>query len=131
MAVMGSDGRDSGCCDSATLGASKNAAAARALVSDAFFTFLTDLAEAMLATLAFAGMKQPMVGGHGELARLSRSKLHKVLAQGELKPHKIRYYVERRDPEFAQKMAAVLHVYKEVEILNQGLVTGRFTNPGR
>jgi hypothetical protein len=51
--------------------------------------------------------------GHGELSRLSRSKLHKVLAQGELKPHKVRYYVERRDPELDQKMAAVLHVYKK------------------
>ena len=62
--------------------------------------------------------------GHGELSRLSRSKLHKVLTQGELKPHKVRYYVERRDPELDQKMAAVLHVYKEVEIVNQGLETG-------
>jgi transposase len=50
--------------------------------------------------------------GYPEMARLSRSKLHKVLAQGELKPHKVRYYVERRDPEFDQKMAAVLHVYE-------------------
>lgn len=67
--------------------------------------------------------------GYGELARLSRSKLHKVLGQGELKPHKVRYYVTRRDPEFDQKMAAVLHVYKEVEILNQGLVTGAVREP--
>jgi len=62
--------------------------------------------------------------GYRELTRLSRSKLHKTLAQGELRPHKVRYYVERRDPEFERKMAAVLHVYKEVEIINQGLVTG-------
>jgi transposase len=48
----------------------------------------------------------------------------------QLKPHKVRYYVERRDPEFDQKMAAVLHVYKEVEILNQGLVTGAIREPG-
>lgn len=67
--------------------------------------------------------------GYGELSRLSRSKLHKVLAQGELKPHKVRYYVERRDPEFDQKMAAVLHVYKDVEIVNQGLVTGAIGEP--
>jgi transposase len=73
--------------------------------------------------------REAPVAGHGELARLSRSKLHKVLAQGELKPHKVRYYVERRDPEFDQKMAAVLHVYKEVEILNQGLVTGAIREP--
>jgi transposase len=75
--------------------------------------------------------REATAAGHGELARLSRSKLHKVLAQGELKPHKVRYYVERRDPEFDQKMAAVLHVYKEVEIVNQGLVTGAIREPGR
>ena len=74
--------------------------------------------------------REAVAAGHGELARLSRSKLHKVLTQGELKPHKVRYYVERRDPEFEQKMAAVLHIYKEVEILNQGLVTGAIREPG-
>ena len=74
--------------------------------------------------------REATAAGHGELARLSRSKLHKVLAQGELKPHKVRYYVERRDPEFDQKMAAVLHVYKEVEIVNQGLMTGAIREPG-
>jgi hypothetical protein len=34
---------------------------------------------------------------------------------------------ERRDPEFESKMAAVLHVYKEVEILNEGLLRGDAT----
>jgi transposase len=38
--------------------------------------------------------------------------------------------VERRDPEFEQKMAAVLHVYKEVEILNDGLLRGAIREPG-
>ena len=61
---------------------------------------------------------------------MSRSKLHKILMQGELRPHKVRYYVERRDPEFASKMAAVLHVYKEVEILNEGLLRGEIREPG-
>jgi len=73
--------------------------------------------------------REAPAAGHGELSRLSRSKLHKVLTQGELKPHKVRYYVERRDPEFDQKMAAVLHVYKEVEIVNQGLVMGAIGEP--
>jgi transposase len=57
--------------------------------------------------------------GHPVLQKLSRSKLHKILRQGELRPHKIRYYVERRDPAFETKMAHVLHVYKEVEIVNE------------
>ena len=56
--------------------------------------------------------------------------LHKILLQGELRPHKVRYYVERRDPEFESKMAAVLHVYKEVEILNKGLLRGEIREPG-
>jgi hypothetical protein len=57
-----------------------------------------------------------------ELRRLSRSKLHTMLTKPKLRPHKIRDYVERRDPDFESKMAAVLHVYKEVEIVNQGLL---------
>lgn len=67
--------------------------------------------------------------GYPELEHLSRSKLHKILTQAELRPHKVRYYVERRDPEFEQKMAAVLHVYKEVEILNNGLLRGASQEP--
>jgi transposase len=60
-----------------------------------------------------------VAAGHPALLRLSRSKLHKILGQGELRPHKIRYYVEKRDPDFEIKMASVLHVYKEVEIANE------------
>jgi transposase len=74
--------------------------------------------------------REAPAAGYGELARLSRSKLHKILTHSELKPHKVRYYVERRDPEFEQKMAAVLHVYKEVEIINRGLVQGALREPG-
>lgn len=62
--------------------------------------------------------------GHPALSHLSRSKLHKILHAGEIRPHKIRYYVERRDPAFEAKMASVLHVYKEVEIINNGLLSG-------
>lgn len=60
-----------------------------------------------------------VAAGHPALQKLSRSKLHKILRKGELRPHKIRYYVERRDPAFEAKMANVLHVYKEVEIVNE------------
>src|SRR5882757_8945026 len=60
-----------------------------------------------------------VAAGHPALQKLSRSKLHKILRQGELRPHKIRYYVEKRDAEFEAKMANVLHVYKEVEIVNE------------
>jgi len=62
-----------------------------------------------------------VAAGHPALQQLSRSKLHKILRQGELRPHKIRYYVERRDPAFETKMVPVLHVYKEVQIVNEYL----------
>ena len=62
--------------------------------------------------------------GYPELHHLSRSKLHKILTEAKLRPHKVRYYVERRDPDFESQMAAVLHVYKEVEIINNGLLRG-------
>lgn len=56
---------------------------------------------------------------HHCLEKISRSKLHDILTEGEIKPHKIRYYLERRDPKFDEKMADVLYVYKDVEIINQ------------
>jgi hypothetical protein len=57
--------------------------------------------------------------GYPALLRLSRSRLHKILRQGELRPHKIRYYVEKRDSDFETKMANLLHVYQEVEMVNE------------
>lgn len=66
---------------------------------------------------------------HTCLLALSRSKLHRILTQSEVKPHKVRYYVERRDPEFDRKMIEVLHVYKEVEITNAGLLKGTLKEP--
>lgn len=44
-----------------------------------------------------------------------------MLSKAEVHPHKIRYYVERRDPDFDAKMVQVLHVYKEVELLKTSL----------
>jgi transposase len=71
-----------------------------------------------------------VAAGYPALQKLSRSKLHKILHEGDLRPHKIRYYVERRDPAFESKMANVLHVYKEVEIINDGLLRGEVREPG-
>ena len=43
----------------------------------------------------------------------------KLLGQEEIKPHKVRYYLERRDAEFEPKMAEVLCVYREVQVLKK------------
>ena len=55
--------------------------------------------------------------GHDCLAKLVQGTVCKILDAHAVKPHKIRYYLERRDPEFDAKMAEVLCVYKEVEVL--------------
>ena len=55
--------------------------------------------------------------GHPCLARIAQGTVCKILAEPEVKPHKVRYYLERRDPEFDAKMAEVLCVYQEVAIL--------------
>ena len=57
--------------------------------------------------------------GYACLARLAQGTLCKILAKQEIKPHKVKYYLERRDPEFDAKMAEVLSVYREVEQLKQ------------
>lgn len=57
--------------------------------------------------------------GHPSLRELARGTVSKILAKAELKPHKICYYLQRRDPEFEPKMAQVLCVYKQVELLSE------------
>jgi transposase len=57
--------------------------------------------------------------GHACLARLAQGTVCKILAASEIKPHKVRYYLERRDPDFEQKKADVLCVYQEVELRRQ------------
>jgi transposase len=54
--------------------------------------------------------------GHPSLAKLGRGTVSKILRANQVHPHKIQYYLERRDPEFDAKMVQVLHVYREVEI---------------
>ena len=57
--------------------------------------------------------------GHDCLAHLVQGTVCKLLGQEEIKPHKVRYYLERRDAEFEQKMAEVLCVYREVQVLKK------------
>jgi transposase len=57
--------------------------------------------------------------GHDCLANLVQGTVCKILGHEEIKPHKVRYYLERRDAEFEQKMAEVLCVYREVQVLKK------------
>jgi transposase len=60
--------------------------------------------------------KHCAAAGHASLAKVGRGTVSKILSANKVHPHKIQYYLERRDPEFETKMVQVLHVYKEVEI---------------
>src|SRR5216683_3505398 len=63
--------------------------------------------------------------GHECFARLVQGTVCKILGQEEIKPHKVRYYLERRDAEFEQKMAEVLCVYREVQDLKRTAAKSR------
>ena len=69
------------------------------------------------ARLAAHVRKHCVEGGHPSLAKLGRGTVSKILAENKLRPHKVRYYLERRDPEFERKKAEVLHVYRDVAVL--------------
>jgi len=62
--------------------------------------------------------KQALRQGYPALVRATKSMVHEILARAEIKPHRMNYYLERRDADFDTKMAQVLTVYKEVSILN-------------
>src|SRR6201993_4816073 len=55
--------------------------------------------------------------GHPCMANIAQGTVCKILARNDVKPHKVRYYLERRDEEFETKMAEVLCVYREVAVL--------------
>jgi transposase len=60
-----------------------------------------------------------VANGHPCLSRASKSTIHRILSAHPIRPHKVAYYCERRDPEFGQKMQQVLMVYKEVALYHE------------
>ena len=55
--------------------------------------------------------------GYSCLNKANKTTIHRILKSHSLKPHKIKYYLERKDPKFQEKMREVLMVYKEVNDL--------------
>lgn len=60
--------------------------------------------------------------GFPRLAHAGKSTVWRILNENEIKPHKIRYYLEKRDPDFDRKMQEVLLVYRDVSIYREGAV---------
>lgn len=63
--------------------------------------------------------KSAVQNGHPCLSRIVKSTVHSILRNNKLKPHKIKYYLEKRDPDFETKMQEILLIYKEVEYQNK------------
>ena len=54
--------------------------------------------------------------GHLRLSTISQSKVRSILEEADIKPNKITYYCEKRDPDFDEKMHNVLLVYKQLSL---------------
>jgi transposase len=70
-----------------------------------------------LRLLAAHARCQGPIAGYTCLAELAPSTVHDILNNQSVKPHKVRYYLDRRDPAFAERKAAVIEVYAAAEML--------------
>jgi len=62
--------------------------------------------------------------GHDCLKKACKATIQRILSEHPIRPHKVAYYLERRDPDFDHKMEEVLCVYKEVNLQNETLGSG-------
>ena len=60
--------------------------------------------------------KTAEAAGYTRLSTIHKSTVNTILAEADIKPHKITYYCENRDPYFDSKMHNVLLVYKQLEM---------------
>ena len=67
--------------------------------------------------------------GFPRLSGAGKSTVWRILNENQLKPHKISYYLERRDPHFDRKMHEVLMVYRDVSLYTEGAVHDGRPNP--
>lgn len=63
--------------------------------------------------------KHAVEAGYRSLARAAKATVHRILAEQPLHPEKVRYYLERRDPDFEARMREILLVYQEIALQNR------------
>lgn len=56
--------------------------------------------------------------GHECLKQAGKATMYRILRSHPVQPHKMKYYLERRDEEFEEKMQELLVVYKEINVQN-------------
>ena len=57
--------------------------------------------------------------GHPSLVKAAKATVHRILAKQPLHPERVKYYLERRDPRFDEKMKDILLVYRAVSLQNE------------
>src|SRR5580698_1685926 len=62
--------------------------------------------------------------GYPALDKAAKATVQRILDAQALRPHKVTYYLERRDPSFLSKMKDVLLVYQEVALQNEAVSNG-------
>lgn len=72
-------------------------------------------------TWTYAGLtshinKTAQAAGYTRLSTIHKSTVNTILDEADIKPHKITYYCENRDPDFDSQMHNVLLVYKQLEM---------------
>lgn len=60
--------------------------------------------------------KTAETAGYMRLSTIHKSTVNTILDEADIKPHKITYYCENRDPDFDAKMHNVLLVYKQLQL---------------
>jgi transposase len=75
-----------------------------------------------ISALAHFVSEHAETAGFPRLAKAGKSTVWRILDEHDIKPHKIRYYLEKRDPEFDRKMQEVLVVYHDVSLYQEGAV---------
>ena len=60
--------------------------------------------------------KTAEAAAYTRLSTIHKRTVNTILAEADIKPHKITYYCENRDPDFDSKMHNVLLVYKQLEM---------------
>ena len=68
--------------------------------------------------------KHAVQAGYPALAKAAKATVQRILHGQALRPHKVTYYLERRDPNFLAKMKDVLMVYQEVALQNEAVSNG-------
>ncbi len=82
-----------------------------------------------IAALARYVSQHAEASGFSRLAKAGKSTVWRILDENDLKPHKISYYLEKRDPDFDRKMHEVLMVYRDVSLYAEGAVHDGRTHP--